>query len=80
MDVISTKINRLHLTQGTSLQENIFVCMLCISVLGPYPCRQNSFTFGTLCLACLGMVGMQITMYRMLISNTDGPKFQKQQL
>lgn len=31
-------------------------------------------------LACLGMVEMQITVYRMLISNTDGLKFQKQQL
>lgn len=35
---------------------------------------------GLCTLACLGMVEMQITIYRMLISNTDGLKFQKQQL
>jgi len=63
------------------LQENtIFKAFF----LCPYVCvfshaARRCLHLGLCTLACLGIVKVQRTVYRMLISNTDGLEFQKPQ-
>lgn len=63
------------------MQENT---IFNVSFLCPYVCvfthaARRCLHLGLCTLACLGMVKVQRTVYRMLISNTDGLEFQKQQ-
>lgn len=75
---VETLINKQAVSQLGCVVAGTYLCACFLSIcLCLYPCRQNAFTFGTL---YFGMVEMQITIYRMLISNTDGLKFQTQQL
>lgn len=86
MNTVSIKNKQAKNKQAASDLRCIFAWKyFCMYVLYQYVwvfthAGRMHLHLGLCTLACLGMVEMQITVYGMLISNTDGLKFQKQQL